>query len=405
MPSSNTTHGVLFDTSRARRLDSARATFPAELVERFERGLFETDTVVDRVVEDFAALPSGLGWQLLERALASQQATVPGAPASLEALLAPLMDPPAWFDADRVAWGAAVWWRFFVANVIGLGGALLLGYQHGDLVKPQALNGRSEKLAARRYEETARWVLAATDPGGVVPGRAGFDETIRIRIVHAVIRRRLRNDPVWDRAAWGDPIHATGMSLTNLAFLLLPIATFDLLGMPLAEDETEAVRQLWYWIGHVMGVPDDLLPATIEWARQFAAAAPAILAPPDQDCAELTRAVMRAGVRPERALPRPLRAMAAPVLRPLISRAVWGASNTILTEHIQPGADSARRDHPVIAILRPVVARREARRRAGRLGTDLEIARQQRAGLGAALALVKAAERPLQPHEAGEATR
>ena len=90
-------------------------------------------------------------------------------------------------------------------------------------------------------------------------GRTGFNETLKIWLVHGLVRRRSRRG-VWDRVAWGEPIHAAGMSLTNLAFLLLPLHVAGLLGMEYSEQELVAMQMLWRWIGCLMGVPDDLLP-------------------------------------------------------------------------------------------------------------------------------------------------
>ncbi|QBS45309.1 hypothetical protein DMB37_39760 [Nocardia sp. CS682] len=391
---------LLPDDDREARLAAIGQGVPDQVRKRFLHGMFWTDGLVDTVVEDFADMDRGRGWRLLDEALNSVTPFVAGAPASLRELLGPLMEPPSWFDADKVRWGAAVWWRFEPAVVIGMTGALRLSYQWGDLNKPQAMNGRSVKMAARRYEETARWVLSATDPGTVVPGGSGFNDTVKIRLVHAMVRRRLRRAPAWNTGAWGEPIHGTGMALTNNAFLLLPMSMFQLLGAEFTDDELEAVRALWQWIGYLMGVPDELLPVEIEEARQLAAAAPKIFAPPDQDSADLDRALAVAGVRAERIFPNRLRPVLAPIARPLASRIVWGTSNTILNRLVEHQDDPTRVRHPLMTTLRPIVARYERLRRSGRLGTDFDIASRQRGYLERSLALIDAAPHALHPRQA-----
>ncbi|MEC3920109.1 oxygenase MpaB family protein [Nocardia sp. CDC160] len=390
---------IPFDATRSERIDRARAYVPDDAVDRVVRGMFRTDTVIDTVVEDFATLGRGTGWRLLARALRDRDPSPPGAPDSLRELLTPLMNPPKWFDPDQVRRGAQLWWRFAPAVIIGLGGTLMTAYAFGDLNKPQALNSRSETMAARRYEETSRWVLSATDPGTLTPGGTGFDATIRIRFVHAMVRRHLRTSGEWQRPAWGDPIHTTGMAVTANGFLLMPLAMFDLFDMPLTGDEIDAVRQLWCWIGHLMGVPEELLAHSVEDAGNITRAATLVFAPPDADTETLTRALLRTGLHPERLLPQPLQRLTAPVLRPAISTLVWGGTGRIVTAYSDPDGTPPR-NHPLILTLRQLARAREFLRRTGRLGSDQHIAETQRRVLSAALDAMKAAAAPVDPRDA-----
>ncbi|MQY06978.1 oxygenase MpaB family protein [Actinomadura macrotermitis] len=388
-----------FEPGRAGRVAAAKGALPAEVVEAFHAGMFRTDDVVDAVADDFAAMAGGEGWRALDRALRERTAAVRGAPPSLEALLAPLMTPPDWYDAGQIARGAAIWWRFAPGVVIGMNGSLMSGMEFGDLNKPQAFNGRSVAMAARRYEETARWVLAVSEPGAAGPGGAGFDATVRVRLVHAMVRRHLRRSGTWDTVAWGEPIHASGMALTNLAFLLMPLAFYDLVGVEVTEEETEAVRRFWQWTGYLMGVPDDLLPTSMELAGLLSRTASMIFAPPDADSEVLVGALKRGGVRAERSLPRALWPLFGPILRPPVSAVVWGASHAVVKRSILD-ASPARDAHLAIRALRPLVRAREQRRKRGALGTDLQIADRQRRRLSGSLALVKAAPQVLRPQDA-----
>ncbi|QLY33581.1 DUF2236 domain-containing protein [Nocardia huaxiensis] len=378
---------------------SARRLAPDDAVDRALAGMSRTDTVIDSVVTDFANLGRGAGWQLLAEALRTRNPAPPGAPDSLRELLTPLLSPPPWFDPVLAAHGARVWWRFAPAVIIGLGGSLLTAYNFGDLNKPQALNSRSEKMAARRYEETARWVLSATAPGAVTPGGPGFDATIRIRFVHAMVRRHLRTSGRWRADLWAEPIHTTGMALTIDGFLLLPLAMYDLFGMPLTEPESESVRHLWHWIGHLMGVPDPLLPHTFTDAENLSRAALTLFAPPDADTELLTRALLRGGLRAERVLPQPLWRYTAPILRPAVSTLIWGGTGRIVNAYNNPDTPPPR-NHPAVLALRQAARIREPLRRRGLLGTDQDIAVRQRGILSGALDAMRASTEPVTPEHA-----
>ncbi|MVU82185.1 DUF2236 domain-containing protein [Nocardia sp. ET3-3] len=390
---------VPFDAARAARIARARDVLPDEVVDRVVDGMFRTDSVIDSVVEDFAGLGRGTGWRLLGEALRHRDPNPPSAPDSLRELLTPLLNPPDWFDPIQIRRGAQLWWRFAPAVIIGMGGTLITAYRFGDLNKPQAMNSRSETMAARRYEETSRWVLAATDPGTLVPGGTGFDATIRIRFVHAMVRRHLRLSGAWQRDAWGDPIHATGMAVTADAFLLMPLSLYGLFDMTLTADELEAIRQLWCWIGCLMGIPDNLLAHSIDDAGNVSRAATIIFAPPDEDTETLTRALLRTGLHPERLLPQPFWRPTAPVLRPVISTLVWGGTGRIVTAYSDPDGTPPRH-HPAILTLRQVARARKYLRRTGRLGSDERIAETQRRILSGALDAMKAASAPVDPRDA-----
>ncbi|WP_459970767.1 oxygenase MpaB family protein [Mycobacterium sp. MUNTM1] len=391
------------DAGRAARIAAAREQFPDNAVDVFVDNMFRTDVLVDAVAEELAG-KGPVGWRRFDEALALARPSVRGAPVSLEPMLEPLLRPPSWFDAAQVRWGAALWWRFWLSNQIGLTGALRIGYKYGDLNKPQAMNGHSTVMAARRYEETGRWVLDATEPGALIPGGNGFAATVKIRLVHAMVRRRLRTDPRWNTTAWGAPIHLAGMAVTNSAFLVLPLAALKMVGVEFTDDESDAVRALWCWIGYLMGIPDDLLPFTIENAGLVTQLANAIFAPADHDTRVLDKAVMRNGIRAERALPRLARPAAAPLLRPAISYVIWGISNTIVNQIEEHADDPEKVDHPVARALRPVVARRERLRKSGKLGSDYRIAEGQRNAVTRALTLIDAAPRSVHPREAVLAT-
>lgn len=390
---------IPYDAARAERIAEAYRRVPAHAVDRVVDGLFRTDALIDTAVEDFATLPGGAGWRVLADVLRTRDPDLPGTPDSLRDLLTPLLNPPEWFDPDRVRRGAQLWWRFAPAVIVGVGGTLLSAYAFGDLNKPQAMNSRSETMAARRYEETSRWVLSATSPGALIPGGPGFDATIRIRFVHAMVRRHLRTGGNWNRPAWGDPIHTTGMALTIHGFYLMPLAMHDLLDMPLTDDEQESVRQLWCWIGCLMGVPHALLPQSRPDASDLSTAATLVFAPPDRDTEVLTRALLRGGLRAERVLPQRLWPLTAPILRPAISRLVWGGTGRIVNAYTDIDAEPPR-NHPAIFTLRQVARIHETLRRTGRLGTDQDIAVRQRALLAGPLNAMRAEPAPLDPRDA-----
>jgi hypothetical protein len=273
-------------------------------VARLEAGQLVGDPPADALIAAFAGLPGGVGWTALEAALDGRRPDV--ARAELAALLEPLRSPPPWVDLSVVDAGAVAFWRAgFAAQFFALAyGALAYGYQNAGLVRPLAATGRLDRMAARRVGETARWGLDVTTPGAMHPGGDGWRSTIRVRLVHALVRSRLQRADWWDHAAWGNPISATGAVATGIAgFFVMPTRALADLGFRYSEAEDAALFAMWRWVSFVMGAPHDLLPATAAEAREWTAIAVEHGEGPNEDSPRMMHALLHHGLR----VPGPLR--------------------------------------------------------------------------------------------------
>jgi len=198
---------------------------------------------------------------------------------------------PLWFDADRARVGCQALQRTGI-----LGGVVLalyslpLGYLSPAGVKPLAMSGRFIEQAPRRLFETNRFLVEVTSPGGMEPGAPGALITARVRLMHAVVRHRLR--PRWRPTEWGEPINQAHMASTNLLFSLHALDGLRRLGVRFSAAEVDGYLHLWRHIGHTIGVDDELLCATESDARQLWSIVRAIEGTPDADCQALALALV-----------------------------------------------------------------------------------------------------------------
>ena len=156
----------------------------------------------------------------------------------------------------------------------------------------------------RRMQETARWMLAATSPGGMRRDATGFAETVRVRIMHAAVRRRLLASGQWNHEAWGLPINNTDVAYGIAGeFSTTPLRAMRDAGIHFRSDERGAVQHLWRYIGHVLGVPEHLLPATEARAKEMIAIKHVTDTPADGDSRALVRALIENGAPPELLVP------------------------------------------------------------------------------------------------------
>jgi hypothetical protein len=295
--------------SRFHDVEAVRHRYGDELVDTFMRAVMLSDQPGDRLVTAFRTLPGGAGWRMLDQAIDGE--ADPQAPPELQQLLRPVLDPPDWVDFDLVDAGAVAYWKAGSLSqlIAQTAGSLAYGYGSASLARPLARTGRLTQMAPRRLAETARWTLAATRPGAMRPGGEGLHATLRLRLVHALIRAHLRSD--WDEANWGVPISvgdtvATGM----IGFFIYPMRGLEDLGIRYSEAEREALTHLWAWITFVMGAPEEYLPLTYAEAAEWAEAGMALDSGGIEESPALMRALLFRGLVYDRVLPGPAAALA-----------------------------------------------------------------------------------------------
>ena len=369
------------------------------LVDRLAVNMYRSDDAADRAAADLLAMPGG--WRLLDHVLSDVHKNWAEAPESLQQLLAPLIDPPSWYAPEVVDSGARAWWRFGSVQAITLYQSLLYGYQSPGLSRPLALTGRLTSGTSDRLAETGRWIVSATSPGGMAPGARGWAASVRIRMVHALVRRHLLTAEGWDQQSWGVPINQSYSALTiSGGFLVLPLVVAADLGISYSSAELEAIAHQWRWIGFVMGVADELLPHNYREAQEMFDIAGRLEIDSDSNSHTLTDALLREGYSFD-ALPGPaariLKAIATPVLASFFA--------SVSTRWVPPNAAKGlglRRTpaHHLVVLARQVVRLREATRTLGILGPEDRLADRELRFVVASLGRFSTKQTPLSPEAA-----
>jgi hypothetical protein len=273
-------------------LDAARARF-GNAVDRLGRHLWDSDIPADRVIEAMDEMGAGEGWKLFERGLHGDP--IPEAPPAMRELLEEAAWVPAWVDWERCDRGGELLMRAGPLGGAVLGArSLVLGYASPGGNKPLIFSGRLKAQAARRLNETARFVQAVSRPGGMRPFADGWRITLKVRLIHAQVRKMLLKSDRWDLNAWGTPINQHDMAGTTLLFSASIIDGLRKLGMRVSHEEADAYIHLWRWVGRTIGVHSDVLPASEQDAMRLADLISMTMGEPDQDSRDLTRALFEA---------------------------------------------------------------------------------------------------------------
>jgi hypothetical protein len=280
--------------SRYVNLAAARLRF-GDRVDRVGKFLSAVDAPADLVVEAIERLPKGEGWSLLEQGLRGGSRAIPGAPRAMRDFLDAATEVPAWVDWPTCDRGGEMLMRVGILGGAVLGShSLVLGYASPAGNKPLVLSGRLQQQALRRINETARFVQAVCRPGGMRPFADGWQITLKVRLIHAQVRRMILKTGTWNDGAWGAPVNQHDMAGTTLLFSITIIDGLRKLGVRIDSEEAERYIHLWRWVGHVIGVDSALLPASAADATRLADLIAATMGPPDQDSRDLTKSLFDA---------------------------------------------------------------------------------------------------------------
>ncbi|MBX3203701.1 MAG: DUF2236 domain-containing protein [Labilithrix sp.] len=273
-------------------LEAARQRFGSR-VDRLGRHLWDSDVPADRVITAMDGMGKGEGWRLLERGLRGEP--IREAPLAMRELLEAAAHVPAWVDWSTCDRGGALLMRAGALGGAVLGArSLVLGYASPGGNKPLVFSGRLKAQAARRLNETARFVQAVCRPAGMRPFAEGWQITLKVRLIHAQVRKMILSSGRWDAAAWGHPANQHDLAGTTLLFSAAIIDGLRKLGMHIPADDADAYIHLWRWVGRTIGVHSDVLPASEPEAMRLADLIELTMGEPDQDSRDLTRALFEA---------------------------------------------------------------------------------------------------------------
>lgn len=200
---------------------------------------------------------------------------------------------PDWLDDERRERGARVCLRGRRASLFVLScGSLMNGYRSSATSRQLAATGRlSAEGVGARVGETTRWWYEVVRPGGMEVGARGWQLTVHVRLMHALVNRRLEAGDDWDVASWGRPINMADQASTLGLFSTTFLLQSRVLGRVITRSDGADVMHLWRYVGHVLGVdPQWLVETEAEGLRnlyRFASFAPG----PDEHSEELAAAL------------------------------------------------------------------------------------------------------------------
>jgi hypothetical protein len=173
---------------------------------------------------------------------------------------------PSWVDWDQIKRGQDVFYRYGGPSLVSLTFQSLVGGMGGRRVVETLARtgGFGAKVAKRRLLETFQHILQVTrDLDSIKPGGEGFASSVKVRLLHASVRRRIlalaRDRPEYfDLAEWGVPINDLDCIGTVLTFSsALVWVGLPRQGIYLREGEITDYSALWRWVAYLLGTPTE----------------------------------------------------------------------------------------------------------------------------------------------------
>jgi len=122
----------------------------------------------------------------------------------------------------------------------------------------------------RRVFETTQMVVDVMARGGLEATGRGVRSAQKVRLMHAAIRHLVSKAPKnpWP-AELGVPINQEDLAGTLMTFSYIVLDGLKRMGITLSDADQDAYLHAWLAIGRIMGLREDLLPATVAAARDL----------------------------------------------------------------------------------------------------------------------------------------
>ena len=108
----------------------------------------------------------------------------------------------------------------------------------------------------RRIRQNTRHLIEIMLPGALDREGEGWRLSVRIRLVHAQVRRLLRESGGWDEDELGAPVSSAHVALSAANFSATMIKQATRLGARMNAEERAGFMQTWRYASWLIGTPD-----------------------------------------------------------------------------------------------------------------------------------------------------
>ncbi len=218
------------------------------------------DPVMDAMVEDLAPLPQKEIHRFINAGMEEDYDVLKDAPSSLRDFFVNSPPPaPDWLDYRAFVPGIRAFQKNSDTILLAFISAVLIYGFTTQISRAFVHTGRIFDNGVRRLKQNNRHQLEIFLPGGLHRYGDGWKLSVRIRFIHARIRRLLSQSPEWDHTAWGVPISSAHVGFATACFASRSVKYSSSLGAHYSSEERASIHDVWRYTGYLMGVPETIL--------------------------------------------------------------------------------------------------------------------------------------------------
>ena len=251
--------GIFIPTDYRPGYEKARAIAP-DIADKYIEHTLIGDPLGEEMAEDLAAFSPLESRRFIEAAMNEEgEEALRNAPASLLRFFRDTETRPEWLDYSAFTPSVRMFFRnseLILAAFVA--GVLIEGFTT-NIAKSFFLTGRVRDQGIRRLGQNNRHMMEIFLPDGMYRYGDGWKLSVRIRIVHARVRRLLSDSEEWDAEAWGLPISAAHLGYAISAFSARLLKHMKTLGAKYNDEEYASFMAVWRYSGHLMGIPETIL--------------------------------------------------------------------------------------------------------------------------------------------------
>ena len=257
MEAATTAAGVRLPTDYIAGYEAARRINP-ELAEAYVAHAWIGDPPADAVIEALADYDGHERADIIEAGMNHDRDKLAGAPQAVKDFFELCDFTPEWVDTRLFGPGYRMFHRNIRTVLSGmLAGVLVEGFCT-NIARSFFITGRLREAGIRRLKQNNRHLLELFIPGGLEERGDGWRLTLRLRLVHAQIRRLLSVSDEWDTEAWGTPICSSHLAFATASFSARLLRHMKKLGGTFSREEAAGLMAIWRYTAWLMGVPDAL---------------------------------------------------------------------------------------------------------------------------------------------------
>lgn len=225
------------------------------------------DPPADEAISQLSGSEIGDCFLLMKGWRGNSQAPPSGLPVPVLRLFESSGNLPAWADM-RVVTRAHRLYERYAADLLAMlfYAALPQCYAAADGARVLLHTRRMSDSPRARLMDTAQFVVEAMTRGGMSPEGSAITGARKVRLLHALLRRRILDGGRWDTSA-SVPINQEEMAGTLLAFSYVSVAALMKMGASVRGADRDAYIHAWNVIGCLLGIHREYLAASFEEAE------------------------------------------------------------------------------------------------------------------------------------------